>query len=303
MIFLRGVDTSKMFDSNFFVAVRSRKGGHRHKYRITYDAFADGSKTWVIDTGGSYENRRGKRNFVGKVSSTGDGRARSDNACIIINKILKDPAACRMSYSMTTNNCGVCSRLLENKRSVKLGIGPVCRGSDGEGDSDGNDISDPDTEDSTDSDGTNSEGYDSLNDFLDDSSSSSSSSESSESSVDDDDDLPLLRLRSRRPSSNPGVDIDLDALIDEDRAIADVIDLERDPPSAPKTQTRRRRFVRPQRSLHLSLSRSVSSIDISVDSEDDSVTIRLSRRKVLEDSEDEEGIRDLRKIKRSRHVL
>jgi hypothetical protein len=39
-----------------------------------------------------------------------------------------DPLAAAVAYGMATGRCSCCARLLTNDESVRLGIGPVCRG-------------------------------------------------------------------------------------------------------------------------------------------------------------------------------
>jgi hypothetical protein len=53
-----------------------------------------------------------------------------------------DPLAAAVAYGMATGRCSCCARLLTNDESVRLGIGPICRGryfADGGNDNGGDD--------------------------------------------------------------------------------------------------------------------------------------------------------------------
>ena len=191
-------------ESEYYVAVRARRRGHRHKYRVRYDG-----SVWEIVTGGFYENRQRTRTRIGEILWNGAVSAASVRALQIMKKIVKDPALCCHRYARSTGRCLVCGALLENRESVRLGIGPVCREKHAwvmDLIAKGN-LSD---ESDTDTDCTQSEGYDSMTDFVvkDDEVEASPSEDGSESST-------TRRRRLVRPrSSKPADGNELDAILE-----------------------------------------------------------------------------------------
>lgn len=49
-------------------------------------------------------------------------------ASIVLLEIQKDPHKASIDFGLQSKTCGVCSSPLTNEESLKLGIGPICRG-------------------------------------------------------------------------------------------------------------------------------------------------------------------------------
>lgn len=54
------------------------------------------------------------------------GRSTNPAALDLISEAMKDPLQETIKWGRETGQCGVCGRALDNKESVRLGIGPIC---------------------------------------------------------------------------------------------------------------------------------------------------------------------------------
>lgn len=69
--------------------------------------------------------------YVGKITKDGKffaSRDASEEDIAKIKEIGADPFEALVAHGKQTGYCGCCGRLLENPESVRLGIGPICRG-------------------------------------------------------------------------------------------------------------------------------------------------------------------------------
>jgi hypothetical protein len=266
------VDTSGLpKEKKFFVAVRTRRRGHAHKFRVTYD---DGNG-WYIETGGFYENKRRERAWVGSIRTDGVVTARSIESRKVIAEIARDTATCCIRYARSTGCCIVCRALLENRKSVRLGIGPVCREKHKWVlDLQPGNLSD---ESGTDSDGSPSEAADSMDNFVDD-----------DSQEDDEGPSVHRRLTNALGSDDDGVDTASSS--ESSNSLEELLDDDKDDPQVTSPR-------RPHRKNTVEIRLSISGW-----SDDDGYDIsirrvRRSKRRVVECSDDDEPL-----LKRVRQI-
>lgn len=68
--------------------------------------------------------------YLGKITPEAKfiaSRDCSDERQTAILEVLKDPLEAAVRYGRLTGNCSCCGRVLNNKESIELGIGPICR--------------------------------------------------------------------------------------------------------------------------------------------------------------------------------
>jgi len=106
---------------------------------LKYPKFQVGSYVFQPATANSkYPNAifvKGGRSFqsayYGRIEANGDffaARECTSEHRAAILEICKDPFAAAVMHGKQTGSCSCCGRTLENEESVRLGIGPICRG-------------------------------------------------------------------------------------------------------------------------------------------------------------------------------
>lgn len=68
--------------------------------------------------------------YVGKITETGvfqPVRSCTDEQRAAVVEMMNDPLAAAVKYGRLTGLCSCCGRKLDNKLSIELGIGPICR--------------------------------------------------------------------------------------------------------------------------------------------------------------------------------
>lgn len=123
------VDVAGAGFSRMLTAFESAKAaGLKHpKFRVEDYTFSP-AKALSTNAGCLYVKRGSE--YVGKITSAGGyfaSREATAQDRITIARIGADPLAAAVMHGKQTGHCSCCGRLLENKESVELGIGPVCR--------------------------------------------------------------------------------------------------------------------------------------------------------------------------------
>jgi hypothetical protein len=65
-------------------------------------------------------------NLVGKIDDCGQFTSRNQDLFKFIEKVNSDVQGALKSYGKITSHCGCCGLPLTNKKSIELGIGPIC---------------------------------------------------------------------------------------------------------------------------------------------------------------------------------
>lgn len=109
-------------------AAAKASGLRRPKFRVGEYEFSPAGPSSA--NAGCLYVKRGEV-YVGKITGAGAffaSRDASDEDKLEIARIGADPLAAAVMHGKQTGRCSCCDRLLTNEESVRLGIGPICRG-------------------------------------------------------------------------------------------------------------------------------------------------------------------------------
>lgn len=116
------------FDRMVKAFAAAKVSGLKHpKFQVANFKFSLAKET-SANAGCLYVKRDGI--YIGKVTSAGGffaGRDATDHDKAEVARIGADPLGAAVMHGKQTGHCSCCGRLLENKESVELGIGPICR--------------------------------------------------------------------------------------------------------------------------------------------------------------------------------
>lgn len=76
-----------------------------------------------------YVTTTGDKTYIGKIEPTGmfnPARFCTDEMKAIVANVAIDPLAAAVEYGRNTGQCSCCGRMLTDKKSIELGIGPIC---------------------------------------------------------------------------------------------------------------------------------------------------------------------------------